>query len=383
MFDYFYANENEQYLFLQMPLMLIKEEQFKILTGDAKILYSLALNRTALSAKNGWLDEQGRVYIIYTQEEIMSDLNCWEQKATKSMKELRDIGLIKSVRRGLGKPNILYVMNFATSLKYQTKHQADVENPVESKRCENHISGDAQTTSQKMPEPHLKKCENHIGSILTFNNTDSTNINLKEINNSAVLNIPSSPIQSICPEKPKKENPDGIRYDTTPTQTLEPQKEQKKERFQNISRPNARRFEKPSAIRYNYNDVLEIVKSNIDYDYILMDDPNCEEMLNGVLHVIASTITSEWKSGYVNMGAERVPAELVRGVFFKLTKEEVEYFIENFKRQTEPVVKLTPYIRASLYRNHSTGDFYWTNRVHVDMPQLAGKKHMASKNGAI
>lgn len=114
-FNYFYANENEQYLFLQMPMMLIKDDRFKKLSGDDKILYSLLLNRTALSAKNGWLDDEGRVYIIYTIDEIMNDLNCYQEKANKSMKALKEIGLIKTIRQGLTKPNLIYLLNWETT----------------------------------------------------------------------------------------------------------------------------------------------------------------------------------------------------------------------------------------------------------------------------
>ena len=113
--DYFNGNENQQYLFYQLPVMLVKGDRFKGLSSDAKILYSLMLSRTSLSAENGWMDEQGRVYIIYTREDIMSDLNCGGQKATKLTKELQNIGLIRTVRKGLGKPNITYVINYANS----------------------------------------------------------------------------------------------------------------------------------------------------------------------------------------------------------------------------------------------------------------------------
>ena len=49
---------------------------------DAKLLYGLLLDRMSLSAKNGWYDEQGRVYIYYTLDEIQEDLNCGHDKAT-------------------------------------------------------------------------------------------------------------------------------------------------------------------------------------------------------------------------------------------------------------------------------------------------------------
>ena len=118
-YDFFYENQEDQYLFLQMPWMLLKENEFKSLSDGAKILYSLLLNRNSLSRKNNWRDEKGRVYIIYTIEEIMEDISCAKEKAIKLMKELKEIGLVYSIRRGLGKPNLTYVMNFATELKYK------------------------------------------------------------------------------------------------------------------------------------------------------------------------------------------------------------------------------------------------------------------------
>ena len=116
--------------------MLIKDDQFKGLSDGAKILYSLMLSRTSLSAKNGWLGEQGRVYIIYTVEQIMEDLNCGTEKATKAMKELKTRGLIESVRRGLGKPNIIYVKNFATHMNYQDNSIVSPEKPINTQTFE-------------------------------------------------------------------------------------------------------------------------------------------------------------------------------------------------------------------------------------------------------
>ena len=66
-----------------------------------------------LSAKNGWLDEEGRVYIIFTIEEIKGALGCAEKKAVKLLDELeKKCGLIERKRQGLGKPNLIYVKNF-------------------------------------------------------------------------------------------------------------------------------------------------------------------------------------------------------------------------------------------------------------------------------
>lgn len=83
------------------------------LSTDAKTLYGILLDRMGLSVKNGWLDEQGRVYIIFPVQEVMDALGCADNKATKLFRELEKFGLIERKRRGLGKPNLIYVKNFA------------------------------------------------------------------------------------------------------------------------------------------------------------------------------------------------------------------------------------------------------------------------------
>ena len=92
------------------------EQQFLTLVDlstDAKTLYGILLDRMGMSVKNGWLDEQGRVYIIFPVQEVMDALGCADNKATKLFRELEKFGLIERKRRGLGKPNLIYVKNFA------------------------------------------------------------------------------------------------------------------------------------------------------------------------------------------------------------------------------------------------------------------------------
>ena len=55
-FDYYYGIEAEQFAFYRVPRLLIKDERFKGLSSDAKLLYGLMLDRMSLSMKNGWLD---------------------------------------------------------------------------------------------------------------------------------------------------------------------------------------------------------------------------------------------------------------------------------------------------------------------------------------
>ena len=104
-----------QFSFYRVPRLLIKDERFKGLSSDAKLLYGLMLDRMSLSMKNGWLDDENRAYIIYAVENIMEDLGCSKPTCIKVIRELdsdNGIGLIEKKRRGLGKPDIIYVKNF-------------------------------------------------------------------------------------------------------------------------------------------------------------------------------------------------------------------------------------------------------------------------------
>ena len=112
---YFYGHEAEQYAFYRIPKVLISDPRFRNVSTDAKLLYGLMLDRMSLSVKNGWLDNHGRVYIFFVLDEIQELLQCGHEKAVKLLAELdsdRGIGLIERVKRGQGKPTIIYVKQF-------------------------------------------------------------------------------------------------------------------------------------------------------------------------------------------------------------------------------------------------------------------------------
>ena len=106
--DYFYGQAGELFSFFRIPKALFQEQRFQDLSTDAKTLYGILLDRMSLSVKNGWLDEQNRVFIIFTIEDVKRALCCADNKATKLLRELEKFGLIERKRRGLGKPSLVY-----------------------------------------------------------------------------------------------------------------------------------------------------------------------------------------------------------------------------------------------------------------------------------
>lgn len=139
-FDYFYGQQAEMFSFYRVPKVLFTDERFWNISTDAKLLYGILLDRMNLSAKNGWMDEAGRVYIIYTIDEIKGSIGCAEKKAVKLLDELeRKCGLIERKRQGLGKPNLIYVKNFVDN---------SVDNHVEGQflNCQKDNSGTVKNT---------------------------------------------------------------------------------------------------------------------------------------------------------------------------------------------------------------------------------------------
>ncbi|MDU2599114.1 replication initiator protein A, partial [Anaerococcus sp.] len=82
-FDYFYNRQSEMYNFIRLPMVLMEDKIFESISIEAKVLYSYMLNRMGLSYKNGWIDEDGKVFIYYTIESIKDQFNCASEKANK------------------------------------------------------------------------------------------------------------------------------------------------------------------------------------------------------------------------------------------------------------------------------------------------------------
>lgn len=113
MSDFFYGEQANLFSFYRLPKALFTSRRFEDVSVEAKVLYGFLLDRMGLSAKNGWKDEEGRVYIIFTVGSIMEHLKCSNKKAVGLLRELEEkAGLIERRRQGLGRPSLIYVKNF-------------------------------------------------------------------------------------------------------------------------------------------------------------------------------------------------------------------------------------------------------------------------------
>ena len=157
--DYFYGQAGELFSFFRIPKALFQEQRFQDLSTDAKTLYGILLDRMSLSVKNEWFDKQGRVFIIFTIEDVKRALCCADNKATKLLRELEKFGLIERKRRGLGKPSLVYVKNFSAESSKSIFQNRDF-----------HDSGGFKNASQ---DPSKSRCNK-----TKENDTEMSEINL-------------------------------------------------------------------------------------------------------------------------------------------------------------------------------------------------------------
>ena len=112
---YFYGRRlADLFSFIRIPKLLLTGKKYRKLSCEAKVLYGFLLDRMGLSAENGWLDYEGRVFVYCTISEAAEEvIGCGEKKACSVFKELEDIELIERKRQGLNKPNLIYVLDFS------------------------------------------------------------------------------------------------------------------------------------------------------------------------------------------------------------------------------------------------------------------------------
>lgn len=176
-----YMQSSSNLSFFRIPRALMKDGHFHNLSTDAKLLYGMLLDRMGLSARNGWHDEIGRVYIYYTVKEVCETMGCGRSKAIRLLAELdtnKGIGLIERIRQGQGKPDKIFVKRITV--------QEDIETPVTSSTGSTAPISEADFSDvQKSENPTSSRRENRPLEVskadpnkTDINQTDFIQINL-------------------------------------------------------------------------------------------------------------------------------------------------------------------------------------------------------------
>ena len=306
--DYFYGDESQEFTYFRIPRLLITSPRFRYLSTEAKLLYGMMLDRMSLSVKNEWYDEDGRVYIYFTVEEICEDMNCGRDKAMKLLGELdtrKGVGLIERVKQGQGKPTKLYVKRFTTR-----------ETPPKP---------------EKKPVPPAPPQE-----------VDFADVQTSEFPTSRGRDFRLAEVEETDPSYNNINQTDFSHTDPSIS----------------LFTPSARQMEIDRC------DQREAIKRRIDYDLLQQeypyDDVDCLlEMLVDVMTYTAPTI---------RIGGQILSVDTVKGRLSQLDHEHIAYVIDGMKQTTTKINNIRAYFLTALYHAPVTIGPYYAAAVRHDFP---------------
>ena len=340
-FGYFHDYESEQFAFYRIPKVLFTDEYFRNLSSDAKVLYGLMLDRMALSIRNNWVDNEGKVYIIFTLEQVMEYMNCGKDKGVKILAELdtdKGIGLIERVKRGLGKPTIIYVKSFVYR-KEKVLDSAENDNrsqevgKAEVKSSEKPKSGVLESRSQEFGKTEVWKSEKSKSGVRKNRSTEvgktdpnNTNYNYTDISNT------------------DRSNTDLINLsDSSEQQSMDLMEEM--ELFQ-------------------MNTAL--VKRNIEYDCLVQ---RCrlgeQQQLDEIVALIVETISIEREN--ITISGVKYPYQFVKSRLLLLEESHIEYVLDCLHENTREVKNIKAYLLTCLMNSITTIGNYYQAKVNHDM----------------
>lgn len=310
-FSYFYGQESEQFTFLRIPKVIFTQEPFIALSWEARIIYSLMLERMGLSQKNGWFDDENRVFIIFTLEEVQRVLNCGRDKGMKVLAELdteKGIGLIERVKQGFSEPNHIYVKNFVLKESTENKEENSEPDTLE-------IGGRKNRPMEVVPRSEKSTYRGRINQPTEVDISEPNNIN---------------------------KNYNEIEYSNhiLSAETVD--------NFLHLSE----RLKKPMDKTEEYILYEQIIKENIDYDILRERNPYQMGIIDEIVDLIMDIVSIERKT--VRINTTDYPYNVVKSTFLKLNFEHIEYVLGSLNSTTSKIGNIRNYLLTMLYNAPNT-----------------------------
>lgn len=344
-FDYFYGNEAEQFTFYRIPKILITSPHFKKISDSAKLLYGLMLDRMSLSIRNGWLDDDNRAYIFFTTNDVMEQMCCGTEKATKMLTELdseKGIGLIERVKQGQGKPAIIYLKKFyeledtARSTKLSEIESQDFQES-KVKTFENRKTRLSEIESQDFRESKNKTFENRKSGLSEIESLEfrKSKCNYNNINNTDINNTDINYIYPI--------NQDNYNIQNSDTKTEE----------EWIDR---------------YTKTVDEIKTQIDYDYLINHAER--DIVDEVVNIMAEVMTV-YRPKYKIEG-DFIEYNAVVNKFRQITAQKLEICLLAYSRKIQRIKNPKAYWISTLYNIPLTSGIVLQNMINSDIYESGG-----------
>ena len=114
-----------------------------------------------------------------------------------------------------------------------------------------------------------------------------------------------------------------------------------------------------------YSVYEEIIKDNIEYDYLIQDRYLDRDRIEEILALILETVCTKRKT--IRIAGDDYPAELVKARFMKLNSEHIRFVLDCMQENTTKIRNIKQYMKAALFNAPSTIGSYYTSLVSHDM----------------
>ena len=126
-----FTTESLSASYIPFPRFLM-EDSLADLSNDAKVLYTLMLDRASISKVNDYTEDDGTIRLYFTVEQAQKKLHRSRQSVTRIFQQLENSGLICRRKQGLGRPAVI-TLNYPANAKLITKKEAALY--VEENMC--------------------------------------------------------------------------------------------------------------------------------------------------------------------------------------------------------------------------------------------------------
>ena len=359
-FKYYYGSQADQFSFIRIPRILLTEKIFSTLSLQAKVLYGLLLDRMGLSMKNGWVDKENRVYIIYQISEIQEDLGFSKKKAIDYLAELEVFGLIEKKRRGLGLASIIYVKSFIVDNMQAEKNEDETSRSVDLG-----TSGTVQpevNIEDSVVKPASDASNNHTQMRIIPENTYEDKFIMSRSDNlgtSRSVDLGTSRGAEIAPQEVVKWEPQEV-----PGRTPLKNYNNINNTYLNNTKSN-HILSNPDEMRCDELQLYQNrIKENIGLDILCRRNPHLKDQIVGIYELILETVMCQ--SDTFLIASNYYPTPLVRDKFLRLDASHVEYVMQCLQANTTDVKNIKKYLLAALFNAPTTIDGYYQAEVNRD-----------------
>ena len=391
-FDYFYGAESEQFSFIRLPKLLFTDRHFKSLSFEAKIVYGILLDRMSLSVKNNWIDEKNRVYITFSVNTLAEEIGCSRDKAGRILSELdvvKGIGLVERKRRGLGRPDIIYVKNFIKFVGHDDgDHCEETDDPPEENDlgsesahpdvAKSDIREEVIHNEEKEDLPGVKEkielstMDDSPGSLENTQMSDFTTSRSRKLRHQEAANYDIKKSEITTSGCGKLRHLDVAKSDTNNT-NINNTEYNDTDLIQSIS------FDKPVKLTLtagpegqredmmdDKDPVIKKIRENIRYDWHMEHDSVSDKgSYRNYFEIMKNLIVGEREK--IRIGDAVFPYTFVKERLLSITEEHIYYVMQCVEKDKDEIKNMKAYMTVALFNAPETIDEYYKQLCTYNM----------------